>query len=79
MYGEEIYTTEVALEAHIYGCYGGFYGNYMYMNRGVGFANARDVRNMFEQVYASQSTRLANTPHTEAELSVIEAIDLKGI
>lgn len=33
MYGEEIYTTEVALEAHIYGCYGGFYGNYMYMNR----------------------------------------------
>ena len=53
--------------------------NYMYMNRGVGFANARDVRNMFEQVYASQSTRLANTPHTEAELSVIEAIDLKDI
>ena len=33
VHGEELYATENALEAHIAGCYGGFYGNYMYVNR----------------------------------------------
>ena len=31
--GETVYGTEEALESQIYGCYRGFYGSYMYMNR----------------------------------------------
>ena len=33
MHGQAIYTTPESLESHISGCYGGFYGNYMYVNR----------------------------------------------
>lgn len=31
--GETVYGTEDALESQVYGCYRGFYGSYMYMNR----------------------------------------------
>lgn len=31
--GDTVYGTEEALESQVYGCYRGFYGSYMYMNR----------------------------------------------
>ena len=31
--GETVYGTTEALESQVYGCYRGFYGSYMYMNR----------------------------------------------
>ena len=33
MQDDVLYNTKEALETHIAGCYGGFYGNYMYVNR----------------------------------------------
>ena len=39
----------------------------LYENRGVNFANARDVRNAFEKILARQANRLASV--TDAELT----------
>lgn len=33
LHGDAVYATESSLEAQVYGCYNGFYGGYMYMNR----------------------------------------------
>ena len=48
----------------------------LYDNRDANFANARDVRNLFETVFANQHNRLAVTAHTDADLGIFEAEDV---
>jgi SpoVK/Ycf46/Vps4 family AAA+-type ATPase len=48
----------------------------LYENRGKNFANARDVRNLFETVYANQASRMAQTSHSVSDLSTIDAADV---
>lgn len=48
----------------------------IYVNRGVDFANARDVRNLFETAYANQSSRLGTMQHSASDLGVIDAVDI---
>ena len=50
--------------------------NAIYNSRGVNFANARDVRNLFESAYANQSARLGNTQHSKADLGVLDDVDI---
>lgn len=51
----------------------------LYANRDEKFANARDVRNRFEMIYANQATRLAMTEHTAEDLSIFDVADVQGI
>ena len=48
----------------------------LYTNRNEKFANARDVRNLFESSYANQTARLGMTQHSQSDLGVIDAIDI---
>ena len=48
----------------------------VYANRDERFANARNVRNLFESAYANQSERLGMTQHTQSDLGVIDAVDI---
>ena len=50
----------------------------LYANRGKNFANARDVRNLFETVYANQASRMAQTSHSVSDLSTIDVMDIPG-
>lgn len=50
--------------------------NDIYENRDENFGNARDVRNMFEDVYSNYARRIANTAHTDSDLGVIIAEDI---
>lgn len=53
------------------------YLNKLYLNRDENFANARDVRNLFEAITEKQSERLCNVSHpTRDELITITADDL---
>ena len=48
----------------------------IYINRGANFANARDVRNLFESAYANQTSRLGSTKHSASDLGVLDAVDI---
>ena len=52
--------------------------NDIYETRDENFGNARDVRNMFEDVYSNYARRIANTAHTDADLGIIRAEDIPG-
>ena len=53
------------------------YCEYLYKNRGVNFANARDVRNFFEKVKTFQMSRLAGMESSsQQELMCITADDI---
>ena len=53
--------------------------NELYATRTKVFANARDVRNKFEKIYANQATRMATTQHTAEDLRTIDVQDLAGV
>lgn len=53
--------------------------NDLYTNRTKIFANARDVRNKFELIYANQASRMASTPHTAEDLKIFDVQDLQGV
>ncbi|MBO5850915.1 MAG: AAA family ATPase [Clostridia bacterium] len=53
--------------------------NDLYVNRTEIFANARDVRNKFELIYANQANRMATTPHTAEDLRIFDVQDLQGV
>ena len=50
--------------------------NDIYENRNEYFGNAREVRNMFEDVYSNYAKRIANTAHIETDFGIIRAEDI---